>query len=153
MPARISSVFFTGKPSLPARSFMLSKALYSALGMEMLSRTILIFFSLAGFFSATDVLVALAFAFSATLGAAFFTDLTLVAAALTGAFGAAAVVAFVAGVFAAGAFPAGAGFATGAVALLATRFVFTAAAGAGADAVGATVEVVLTVAGVAGLAD
>src|SRR5262249_55820559 len=48
MPARSSSLFFTGRDSLLARAFSASSTTYSGLGMVKLSRTSLGFFSLAG---------------------------------------------------------------------------------------------------------
>ena len=142
MPARISSVFFTGMPSLPARSFMLSKALYSALGIEMLSRTILIFFSLGSFLSVLVTLLALASALGAAVLVAF--------AVLTAAFTGALVLALVGAL--AAAFGVAAAVAAGLLAGLATG-VFTAAAATGAAGVGAAVLEVSTAADSIGVSD
>ena len=57
MPARISSVFLTATESLPPRNFKSAKTSNSGLGNVKLSRTILTFFTFAGF-SIADVFAA-----------------------------------------------------------------------------------------------
>lgn len=89
MPARNSSVFFTGLPSLAARSFSSSNTAYSAFGMVMLSRTIFGFFALAGLGAATGlagldsgIFLAPTVDFVTRLWAGFTADLEAVAAFL-----------------------------------------------------------------------
>ena len=75
MPARKSSVFLAGLPSLAARIFNPSSTAYSALGNVKLSRTILGFLSLTGF---TGVALAAGFVtvFAVDFAAGFATGFT-----------------------------------------------------------------------------
>jgi len=128
MPARMSSLFFTGLDSFPARCLRPSSTVYSAFGMVKLSRTNFGFLTLV-VFSALGLGTALTCAFTG--------EVTV--AVLTGALTATLVLAVLSGVK-----PVAL---TGKVRGFATRFVATglAAGSAGAVAILAGIGVVVAV--------